>query len=190
MGDDKPQHHPKPGALLPNLKSEIAQQRPFSSPAEEALLNLLRTADCLERAMQHTTRQWHITSTQYNVLRILRGAHPGGLPCSAIGDRMITADPDITRLLARLKALKLIRQKRDNKDRRVLITQISEAGLALLVEMDPTVSQFPARFLGHLSEDDLGELIRLLEQARQRCDDRAGPTCEGKDPSCPIPDAQ
>lgn len=171
---------------MSNLRSEIAQQKPFSSTAEEALLNLLRTTDCLQRAMQRSTRQWHITSTQYNVLRILRGAHPDGLPCSAIGDRMITADPDITRLLARLRALKLIRQKRDQKDRRVLITHISDAGLALLDEMDPTVSQFPTKLLGHLGDHELGELIRLLELARRHCDERARPTCEGKDPSCPT----
>jgi DNA-binding MarR family transcriptional regulator len=165
-----------------SLKSEIAQNRPFSSRAEEALLNLFRSADCVQRAMQRSTRQWSITSTQYNVLRILRGAHPEGLPCSAIGDRMITADPDITRLLSRLKALKLIRQARDKRDRRVVNTWISEAGLALLAEMDPIVSRLPTELLGHVSEDDLNTLIRLLEQARRVCDDRAKPpTCEGKD---------
>jgi DNA-binding MarR family transcriptional regulator len=171
---------------MSSLKSEIAQNRPFASRAEEALLNLLRTADCLQRAMQHRTRRWNITSTQYNVLRILRGAHPHGLPCSAIGDRMITADPDITRLLSRLKALKLIRQARDKKDRRVVNTFISDAGLTLLAEMDPTVSQFPAEMLGHLGKDDLDTFIRLLEQARRGCDDRHPPTCEGKDQSAPI----
>jgi DNA-binding MarR family transcriptional regulator len=94
---------------MAGLKREIAQERPFSSNEEEALLNLLRTADCLQRAFQHTSREWGVTSTQYNVLRILRGAHPQGLTCSAIGDRMIAADPDITRLLRRLKAQKLLR---------------------------------------------------------------------------------
>ena len=162
-----------------SLKSEIAQQRPFSGPAEEALLNLSRTSDCLQRAMQRSTRQWNITATQYNVLRILRGAHPRGLSCSVIGDRMITADPDITRLLSRLKALKFIRQERDKKDRRVLLTFISAAGLALLSEMDETVSQFPTQMLGHLGEADLRALIALLERARLHCDDRTHPTCDG-----------
>lgn len=170
------------GTVLSSLKSEIAQNRPFSGPAEEALLNLVRTADCLQRAMQHSARRWNITSTQYNVLRILRGAHPQGLACSAIGDRMIAADPDITRLLARLKALKLIRQARDKKDRRVVNTFISDAGLHLLAEMHPVVSQFPAQMLGHLSEHDLLTLIHLLERARIHCDERHSPTCEGKEP--------
>ena len=88
---------------MTGLKLEIAQERPFSSQEEEALLNLLRTSDCLQRAFHCKTRNWGLTSTQYNVLRILRGAQPRGLTCSAIGGRMITADPDITRLLARLK---------------------------------------------------------------------------------------
>jgi DNA-binding MarR family transcriptional regulator len=167
-----------------SLKSEIAQQRPFSGPAEEALLNLSRTADCLQRAMQRSTRQWNITATQYNVLRILRGAHPHSLSCSVIGDRMITADPDITRLLSRLKALKLIRQERDKKDRRVVLTFISPAGLSLLSEMDETVSRFPAQMLGHLGDDGLRTLVDLLERARRHCDDRSQPTCDGT--SAPV----
>ena len=152
---------------MAGLKREIAQERPFSSKEEEALLNLLRTSDCLHRAFQRETRKWGITSTQYNVLRILRGAHPQGLTCTAIGDRMITAEPDITRLLARMKALKLIRQQRDKRDRRVVWTQISPAGLELLQKMDPKVVEMPHELLGHLSGTELDELIRLLELARK-----------------------
>src|ERR1035438_7594541 len=88
------------------LKLEIVQERPFASLEEEALLNLLRASDCLNRAFHLKTREWGVTSTQYNVLRILRGTHPKGLTCAAIRSRMITAEPDITRLLARLKALR------------------------------------------------------------------------------------
>jgi len=98
---------------MAGLKLEIMQERPFASLEEEALLNLLRTSDCLNRAFHVNTRGWGVTSTQYNVLRILRGAQPDGLTCAAIGSRMIAAEPDITRLLKRLKALKLIRQDRD-----------------------------------------------------------------------------
>jgi DNA-binding MarR family transcriptional regulator len=165
---------------MASLKREIAQERPFSSAEEETFLNLLRTADCLDRAFQKTSRAWGVTSTQYNVLRILRGAQPQGLTCSAIGDRMITAEPDITRLLARLKALKLIRQQRDRQDRRVVWTQISEAGLELLRQMDPTVRRTPQKLLGHLSERDLADLTRLLELARKPCaDGQNGVSCDG-----------
>jgi DNA-binding MarR family transcriptional regulator len=178
---------------MSNLKTEIAQQRPFSGPEEEALLNLMRTADCLQRAMQRTTRAWGVTSTQYNVLRILRGSQPQGLTCSAIGDRMITAEPDITRLLARLKAQKLVRQQRDKRDKRVLWTQISPAGLALLAEMDPAVQQGPHDLLGHLTHEELTQLIRLLESARSHCGVQQAPvSCDGANgtPGEPCPASQ
>jgi DNA-binding MarR family transcriptional regulator len=153
---------------MAGLKLEIAQEHPFASLEEEALLNLLRTSDCLNRAVQLRTRPWGVTSTQYNVLRILRGAQPQGLTCSAIGSRMIAAEPDITRLLARMKALKLIRQRRDRQDRRVMWTQISESGLALLQEMEPVILRLPGELLGHVSQAELTEMIRLLELARGR----------------------
>jgi DNA-binding MarR family transcriptional regulator len=153
---------------MSGLKLEIAQERPFSSVEEEALLNLMRTSDTLHRAFQRKIRKWGITSTQYNVLRILRGAQPRGLTCAAIGSRMITAEPDITRLLGRLKTLKVIRQHRDRGDRRVVWTQISEAGLELLKSMESVVELLPREMLGHLSQSELSEFIRLLELAREK----------------------
>ncbi|HEY2467734.1 MAG TPA: MarR family transcriptional regulator [Terracidiphilus sp.] len=162
------------------LKQEIAQQQPFDSVEEEALLNIMRTSDCLERAVQHRTRDWGVTSTQYNVLRILRGAQPQGLTCTAIGERMITAVPDITRLLARMKAQKLIRQQRDKRDRRVVWTQISASGLDLLSKMDGEISRAPGELLGHLNREELAEFIRLLELARKNCMDSQAPvSCNG-----------
>ena len=166
---------------MAGLKLEIAQEPPFSSVEEEALLNVMRTADCLHRVFHLKTRDWGVTSTQYNVLRILRGARPQGLTCSAIGDRMITAEPDITRLLARLKTLKYVRQQRDRHDRRVVWTQITETGLQLLKEMDPVIQQLPIDLLGHLDRGELAELIRLLEQARSQADDTHAPvSCSGE----------
>jgi DNA-binding MarR family transcriptional regulator len=165
-----------------DLKQEIAQERPFSSLEEEALLNLLRTADCLNRAFHLQIRTWGVTSTQYNVLRILRGAHPAALTCTDIGSRMIATDPDITRLLGRLKALKLIRQSRDRQDRRVLWTRISEAGLDLLEQMDPVVEKLPGELLGNLNKAELTELIRLLEGAR-RFSSEGGERCPKDGPS-------
>lgn len=165
-----------------SLKTEIAQERPFASVEEETLLNVMRTADCVQRAFQRATREWGVTSTQYNVLRILRGAHPSGLTCTAIGSRMITADPDITRLLSRLKNLKLIRQQRDRHDRRVLWTHISDSGLELLRQMDPVVTRTPKELLGHLTESELAELTRLLELARKNCGDAQGQmSCNGSE---------
>jgi len=154
---------------MADLQSEIAQSSPFASVEEEVLLNLLRTSDCVQRAFHHKTRRWGITSTQYNVLRILRGAQPAGLPCAAIGERMIAAEPDITRLLRRLKTLKLIQQRRDRRDRRVVLTQITNAGLDLLRAMDPVIRRAPVELLGHMNRAELAQFIRLLEAARQRC---------------------
>jgi DNA-binding MarR family transcriptional regulator len=153
---------------MAGLKLEIVQERPFASLEEEALLNLLRTSDCLNRAFHLKTRDWGVTSTQYNVLRILRGAHPNGLTCAAIRSRMITTEPDITRLLARLKVLKFIRQRRNAHDRRSVCTEISDAGLVLLKQMDPVILRLPGELLGHLNRAELAELIRLLELARER----------------------
>jgi len=152
---------------MASLKSEIEQKQPFASAEEEAILNVVRTSDCLLRAVQRRTRGWGLTPTQYNVLRILRGAGAEGLTCAAIGDRMIAAEPDITRLLARLKGLKLIRQHRDRHDRRVVWTQITQAGLKLLRAMDPVIQRMLIELLGHMSHAELTEFIRLLELARQ-----------------------
>ncbi len=162
---------------MASLKLEIVQELPFASLEEEALLNLMRTSDAVHRAFQRKTRDWGVTSTQYNVLRILRGAEPRGLTCAAIGSRMITAEPDITRLLGRLKALKLIRQRRDPKDRRVVWTQISQAGLDLLKAMAPVIERAPKELLGNMNKADLAELIRLLELARQKSQQLLEPEC-------------
>jgi len=158
---------------MSSLKLEIVQEPPFSSVEEEAFLNLLRTSDALQRAFHRKTRNWGVTATQYNVLRILRGAQPNGLTCAAIGGRMITAEPDITRLLARLKALKLIRQQRDKHDRRVVWTQISEAGLELLQAMDPVIQRVPREMLGHMSGLELAQFVGSLESAREHCQNTA-----------------
>jgi len=166
---------------MSRLKIEIEQERPFAGPEEEALLNLMRSSDCLERAFARKIRPWGVTSTQYNVLRILRGARPEGLTCAAIGRRMIAAEPDITRLLARLKARKLVGQRRDRQDRRVVWTQISAAGLELLQAMDPVVLRAPGELLGHMSATELAELSRLLELARRGgTGGESGAGCEEK----------
>jgi DNA-binding MarR family transcriptional regulator len=166
---------------MAGLKLEIVQEPPFFSVEEEALLNLMRTSDCMHREFHLNSREWGVTSTQYNVLRILRGAHPNGLTCSAIGERMITADPDITRLLGRLKTLKLVRQHRDRNDGRVVWTTISDSGLELLRKMDPVIQKLPVELLGHLDRTELAELIRLLEKARAGSKQHAGTvSCDGK----------
>jgi DNA-binding MarR family transcriptional regulator len=142
----------------------IEQAQRFASPHEEALLTLMRTADSLHRDFQHRLKPFGLTATQYNVLRILRGAPSNGLTCSAIGHMMITPEPDITRLLARLKAQKLLRQQRDVQDRRVVRTHITAQGLEILAKLDGTVEQAPRELFRELTLDEVLALTRLLQK--------------------------
>ncbi len=143
-----------------------AGRRRVASPEEAAFLDLLRTADRLNRGLVGVLKQENLSPTQYNVLRILRGA-PQGLSCGEIGDRMITRDPDITRLLDRLEKRRLIARAREARDRRTVVTRITPAGLALLARLDGPVEQVHRGQLGHLGPARLRELSRLLRAARR-----------------------
>ena len=148
------------------MKDEIRQTKPFSSAAEEAFLNLQRTSAALGREFDVLLKPLGLTSTQYNVLRILRGAGPEGLLCRQLGERMVTPDPDITRLLDRMEKRNLISRTRDSRDRRVIFTRITEEGLALLETLDEPVTDFHRKRLAHLDKKSVRSLIRLLEAAR------------------------
>ena len=137
----------------------------FSSPLEEVLLTLMRTSDMLHRAFQQRLRPYGLTLAQYNVLRILRGAGDPGLSCSAIGRMMITPAPDMTRLLARLEVQQLLSQQRDAHDRRVVWTHITDAGRALLLELDALVDATPRDLFRGLNCTEVRELTRLLNKA-------------------------
>ena len=150
-----------------SLGKEIKKVRPFDSLEQEAFLNLLRTADVLAGDIAEAFKPAGLSATQYNVLRILRGALPGGLPCGEIASRMITRDPDITRLLDRLEKRGLVSRCREAKDRRVVSARISDAGVKLLKELDPIVAQAHRKQLNHLGADRLKQLIELLEAARE-----------------------
>jgi DNA-binding MarR family transcriptional regulator len=151
-----------------SLRDEIKQTRPFSSPLEETLLNIVRTAGLLTYAATEVLRPHGLTTTQYNVLRILRGAGAAGLPCGAIAERMITRDSDITRLLDRLGAMHLVVRGRLEQDRRVVTVTLTEKGRQLLEQLDPVVRQMHQDQLGHMDEASLSTLIRGLERARER----------------------
>ena len=148
------------------LRDEIKQARPFRSPEQEAFLNLQRTADVLMTRMAEVLRGQGVSPTQYNVLRILRGAGDEGLPCGAVAERMITRDPDITRLLDRLEKQGLITRARDTRDRRVVMARISDKGLTVTDALDDPVAQELKRQLGHLGKQNLGQLVDLLEEVR------------------------
>jgi DNA-binding MarR family transcriptional regulator len=154
------------------LQEEIKQTRPFASLEEEMLLNLQRTSGRIQHLFQQMIKPMGLTPTQYNVLRILRGAGENGLRCSEVGERLVNDDPDITRLLDRLQKQKLIRRKRDAKDRRVIYTFITAEGLRLLKEMDPLVIGQAKQLLQHMSPEKLTTLIALLEEAREALPDK------------------
>ena len=148
------------------LQAEIKQTRPFSGPEQEAYLSLLRTTDKLQTAIEGELKKFGLTGTQYNALRILRGAGADGLPCSEIGERMITHDPDITRLLNRLQKRGLAERARCKEDRRVIYGKITGAGLKLLKEIDAPLEKFGHELLAHVRHTDLRKLIELLEAVR------------------------
>ncbi|MBW8888393.1 MAG: MarR family transcriptional regulator [Fibrobacteres bacterium] len=151
-----------------NIQMEIKQRKPFATKEEELFLNILRTSDQLMRGLADVLKPADLSGTQYNVLRILRGAVPDGLACGEISDRMVTRDPDITRLLDRLEKRGLVARSREKTDRRIVTARITEAGLELLKKMDDTVTRMHKAQLGHLDLKALDALIKLLEQAREK----------------------
>lgn len=152
--------------MAPGIQAEIKQKQPFGSPEEEAYLALLRTADRLQWRLAELLKPHRLSSTQYNALRILKGAGSRGLPCGDIGERMVSRDPDITRLLDRLQRRRLIRRRRGRKDRRVIEAHITSAGLRLLRGLEAEVAEMPRQLLGHLNTQELDSLIRLLQVVR------------------------
>jgi len=136
-------------------------------PEEDLFLDLWRTADLLARNAEKVLKTADISPTQYNVLRILRGA-PEGLTCGEIGKRMISRDPDITRLLDRLEKRALIARCRETKDRRQVQTRISPQGLRLLADLDGPVTDLHRQQLGHLGREGIRSLQGLLERAREK----------------------
>jgi DNA-binding MarR family transcriptional regulator len=141
--------------------------RRAGGPEEAAFLDLLRTTDMLSRGLVGVLRSGDLSSTQYNVLRILRGA-PDGLPCGEIAGRMITRDPDVTRLLDRLEKRKLITRSRETRDRRTVMGRISPEGLKLLARLDEPVQAAHRKQLGHLGRERLRALAELLRVSRSQ----------------------
>jgi DNA-binding MarR family transcriptional regulator len=150
------------------LKTEIKQRKPFKTLEQEAFLNLVRTADALVRRQAMVFKHVGLSHPQYNVLRILRGAGPNGLACRDVCERMITRDPDLTRLVDRLEVRGLVARGRDGKDRRVVTLRITPAGLRLLKSLDEPVTRLHVQQLGHLGAKQLRTLIQLLEVAREK----------------------
>ncbi len=149
------------------LQQEIKQAQPFASLEEEVYLSLRMTSRMLDEPWERYLKaQEGLTLSQYNLLRILRGAHPNGRTCTEIAERMINRDPDITRLVDRMAQQDLVTRARGTADRRVVQVDITRKGLAMLKRLDRAVDLFPRKLLGHMGRRQLRELREHLGAIR------------------------
>lgn len=148
------------------LREEIRQTRPFRSRSQEAAIAVLRTADELRRHFSDVVEPHGVTLQQFNVLRILRGARGEPLPTLEIGERLIERTPGVTRLIDRLEEKGLVRRERSSEDRRRVDCSITEAGLALLADLDEVVNEADEVASEALEEGELGRLVELLDRLR------------------------
>lgn len=157
------------------LKTELKKKKPFEVLEQEATLNIVRTADQLQNRFGKLFREHGLTSSQYNVLRILRGEGKP-LPCLEIASRMVQVVPAMTGLLDRLEAQGLVRRERCTEDRRVVYIELTTKGVDLLQQLDQPVVDLHRELLGHLVPDELRSMISLLEKVREKLDPDLG-TC-------------
>lgn len=152
--------------MNPSLSAELRQRRPFQSPAHEATLSILRTAAVINEQLDQVLKPFGLSAVQFNVLRILRGAEPDALCRNDIRDRMLTRMPDVTRLLDRMEEAGLVRRAREGEDRRQVHTALTDAGRALLSEVDPLVEAAHQHRFSRLDPGQLRTLIDLLTEVR------------------------
>ena len=149
--------------MHPSLGKRIKQKRPFASPEQEAMLGIrMVAARLLAPWVQFLKSTADLTTSQFNILRILRGSHPTPLTCGAIGERTIARDPDITRLVDRLHARGLVKRTRSEQDRRVVEVHMTAKGLELLRELDPHAQRMPVALIGHVGKAKLRQLAKLM----------------------------
>lgn len=154
--------------MIRAAKEDKSFPKPPPLLEQDAFMSIQRNADWLMRDLEEILEEQNLSPAQYNVLRILRTAGPAGMACHEIGERMITRDPDMTRLLDKLEDRELLSRSRERADRRVIRTRISQGGLKILRELDDQVRNLHRKQLGHLSEKRLRLLVRLLESVREQ----------------------
>ncbi len=148
------------------LQEELKQARPFKCLEEEVFLSIARTSAVLEHGFAQSLKPYGITATQYNVLRILRGAGPEGLCRNEIGARLVRSVPDVTRLLDRMEEMSLISRERTGTDRRYVTTRIARQGLELLAQLDDEIAGMHQRQVGHVDRRSLHALVDTLTAIR------------------------
>jgi len=149
-----------------SLKDEIKQGKPFPSKGAEAMLSILRTATILEHEQNEALKPYGVTSTQYNVLRILRGAGENGLCGREIGERLISKVPDVSRLLDRMDEVGLLTRERDPEDRRHVTARISTKGRKVLTDATPALRAVEQKRFRNVGSDVAASLISGLEAIR------------------------
>lgn len=154
--------------MSPSLQSELKQRKPFASLEHEAVVSLARTAAILEHETAEALKPHGLTPTQYNALRILRGAVPDGLCRNEIRDRLISPMPDATRLLDRLVEMGFVVREREGEDRRFVRARITPEGRELVDRLDDVIHSLHREQLGHLGQERLRRLVQLLDDARTR----------------------
>lgn len=154
------------------LQEELKKRHPFESAQQEAMLNILRSADQFENRIGRLFREYDLTPSQYNVLRILRGEGQP-LPCIEIVERMLQVVPAMTGLLDRLEKMSLIERQRSSEDRRVVYVELTSKGRDILNRIDQPLIDLHQKLLGHLNQSELKELSRLLEKTRTSLDREA-----------------
>ncbi|MBZ0111982.1 MAG: MarR family transcriptional regulator [Thermoanaerobaculia bacterium] len=148
------------------LQQELKQNHPFDSAATEAVISIHRTADRIRARLNALLRSFQLTTQQYNVLRILRGAGETGLPTLEIRQRMIESNPGITRLLDRLVTKGLVHRQRCPTDRRQVLCWATPEALELLARLDQPVVEINRQMMAVLDEDQQQQLIQLLDLVR------------------------
>lgn len=151
---------------MPKIYEEIKQNKPQRSPGQMAVITIFRTADVLRHAVERSLSAFGLSNEQYNVLRILRGAGENGLPTLEISSRMLSRSPNITRLLDKLIAKKLVRRTRPKEDRRVVIVSVTAQGLELLAHLDEVVDQVFDNF-PPTTKAELETLVEVLDRIRE-----------------------
>lgn len=150
------------------LHEELKQSKPFAEIEEEVHVSIARTAALLERAVAQQLRPHGLTPTQYNVLRILRGAGPAGLCRNELGERLVNPVPDVTRLLDRMADQKLIARQRSDEDRRLVRTHLTPKGLDLVNQLDASVRSAHRARLSQFSRPQLEALVDALAEVRDK----------------------
>jgi len=160
---------PEPSSYR-SLGQELGKQDPFESAAQEAYLNIVRTADVLARFTTDLCKTYGLSEPLYNVMRIVLGHGDEGIPSQRIAGFMVARGPDVTRLVDRLVAMALVSRRRTESDRRVVRIVITPQGRALAAKLSPAVLEMHRQQLGHMSDKKLRQLSALLVEARQSVD--------------------